>query len=247
MACRDPNLQNIPSRKLPIYRQQFISSHKRGYILVADVSQQEMRINAYFSHDQALMYAFEHDIDVHDHVQDLVESCDNRDDAKALNFGMAYGMSEYGIAKATKLPLPEAKALRAGYFKEFRGVKAYIDKQIEVGYRKSVVHTATGRPVHLNMYNRQWKNNSINAPIQGSAADHTKLAMVLFRNYCASEGVPFPLIMTIHDELVCDIESGTTKTYRKLVKQAWHDAGEYVMPGIPMKVDIKVGRNWGVK
>ena len=115
------------------------------------------------------------------------------------------------------------------------------------GYRNGLVYSATGRPIWLNLYSRQWQNNAANSPIQATAADHTKLAKVLFHQECLSKGIPYTIIMSVHDELVLDIPPDTTRLYRPIIRSAWLRAGEQVIPGIPMAVEIKTGNNWGVK
>lgn len=248
MASRKPNLQNIPSRRLPVYRELFVSQFQRGRILVSDIAQQEVRILAHMSQDRNLKKAFEEDVDVHMRVKELIgPACKDRSQAKDLNFGMSYGMTYKGLAKRTGLKLFEAKQLLKQYFRTVPGVQQYITRMRQIGLRDEKVHTAYGRPVWLNTYLWQWKNNAINGPIQGSGGDHIKLAQVKLREYCKSEGVYFPLTMPIHDELVCDIKPGFTKQVRKLVTDAWMDAGKQIIPDVPMKVDIAVGSNWGVK
>jgi DNA polymerase-1 len=245
MACRSPNLMNIPSRRLPEFRDMFISKYEGGKIIVADVSQQEPRILAWFSKDQALLDAFANDEDIHQFVADRVGR--SRRLGKDLNLGLSYGLTEFGLARNAKIPREDARKVLQEYFSRFGGVQAYMATQRQEGYRRGHVTTATGRPVHLNPYAKQWANNAINAPIQGTAADHTKLAMVLVHERCKQEGVPFPIIMAVHDELVLDVAPGTEDGYASMVEWAWLEAGERIVPGIPMKVDIAIGDSWGVK
>lgn len=245
MACRDPNLMNIPSRKLPIFRTMFTSKYDRGRIMVSDVSQQEPRCLAYFSRDKKLLEAFENKISVHKLVADEVNV--DYDLGKAINLGLSYGLSEYGLARNANISKAKARTYLRDYFFKFRGVKAYMARARADGYRNGVVYSATGRPIWLNLYSKQWQNNAPNSPIQATAADHTKLAEVLFHQACLSNNIPYTIIMSVHDELVLDIEPETTKTYRPLIKTAWLEAGEQVIPGIPMEIDIKTGDSWGVK
>jgi DNA polymerase-1 len=245
MACRSPNLMNIPSRKLPEFRDMFISKYEGGKIIVADVSQQEPRILAWFSKDQALLDAFANDEDIHQFVADRV-GC-SRELGKDLNLGLSYGLTEFGLARNAKIPREEARKILREYFARFGGVQAYMATQRQEGYRRGYVTTATGRPIHLNPYAKQWENNAINAPIQGTAADHTKLAMALTHLRCKEENIPFPIIMAVHDELVLDVAPGTEDGYASMVEWAWLEAGERIVPGIPMKVDVAIGESWGVK
>ena len=240
MACRQPNVQNIPYRRLPQFRNLFISRHKRGRLMVSDVSQQEVRINAYFSKDRGLLEAFEKDEDIHQWVADALDV--DRPKGKDLNLGMSYGMTEHGLAKRTGQTKKEAKMMLSKYFRRFRGVRAYINQKRAEAIRYEKVHTATGRPLWMNTYQRQWENNAINAPIQGTAADHTKLALVLMREYSKGK---FRATMAIHDELVNDLKPGEAKEQREIALAAWIDAGKRIVPGVPMKVDIKTGRDWG--
>jgi len=247
MACREPNIQNIPARRLPQFRNLFISKYPRGRIMVSDVSQQEVRINAYFSQDRALLEAFNNDIDIHDYVQEFVDGCDNRDDAKALNFGMDYGMSEYGLAKKTGQTKKEAKAMIKTYFRKFRGVQAYMNQMRKEAVRHEKVHSSTGRPVWLNTYQKQWENNAVNGPIQSTGGDQIKKYLILKREYSKAAGIPFSSTMVHHDEGVSDVRPGETKKQKEADTAAWMDAGKYVIPGIPMKVSTKTGRSWGAK
>jgi DNA polymerase-1 len=246
MACREPNIQNIPARRLPEYRYLFKSQHKRGTIMVSDVAQQEPRITAYFSKDANLLKAFQDGIDIHQWVADEV-GCERNPTGKAINLGLTYGLSEYGLARNAGIPVSEAKKHISVYFRRFRGVRAYINKMRAEALRTEKVFSATGRPVWMNIYQSQWQNNAINNPIQSTAADHTKLAVVKMRQYCKSAGLPFNTNMIIHDEAVSDNRVGEVTKLRKLTEQAWIDAGEFCIPGIPMKVDIKSGSSWGVK
>ena len=241
MACREPNIQNIPARRLPQFRSLFISKYKRGRLMVSDVSQQEVRINAFFSKDKGLLEAFERDEDIHQWVADALDV--DRRKGKDLNLGMSYGMTEHGLAKRTGQTKKEAKIMLSKYFRRFRGVRAYINQKRAEALRYEKVHTATGRPIWMNTYQSQWENNAINSPIQGTAADHTKLALVLMREYSKSK---FSATMAIHDEIVNDLQPGEAKEQKAIALAAWVDAGERIVKGVPMKVDIKTGRDWGV-
>jgi DNA polymerase-1 len=244
MACREPNLQNIPARKLPEYRYLFISQHKRGRIMVSDVSQQEPRITAHFSKDSSLMEAFEKDEDIHQWVADIIS--ENRDRGKALNLGMTYGLTKYGLAKRLGITEKQAEQIIRKYFTRFRGVKRYVTSKRKRGLREGKVYSAYGRPIWLNPYQRQWENNAVNAPIQGSAADHTKLAVIYNRQMCKDKGERFCVNMVIHDEKVNDLMPGETPAQRKIAEEAWIEAGKVIVD-TPMKVDIVTGTSWGVK
>jgi DNA polymerase-1 len=109
------------------------------------------------------------------------------------------------------------------------------------------VRTASDRRVWLNLYGWQWDRNAINAPIQGSAADHTKLTLGMIHRMCANAGVPFDLILVVHDEVVLDVTRGTMQDQRRIVESAWIEAGKKLAPDVPMVVDIATGFHWGVK
>ena len=245
MSCASPNLMNIPSRKLPEFRDQFISKHKDGKILIADVSQQEPRILAFFSKDKALLRAFEQDEDIYEFIANEIDA--TRNFAKEVHLGLSYGLSKFGLARNAKISKKKAKEVIDTYFSKFTGIRAYITSKRNEAKRKEFVQTSTGRPIWMNLHSRKWENNAINAPIQGSAADHTKLTMVLIHRNCKQLGIPFTVIMAVHDELVLDIPAGMEGLYEEITRDAWIKAGEVVAPGVPMKVDISIGDSWGAK
>lgn len=245
-ACRKPSLQNVPVRRDIRYRRAFISQYPNGVILVSDVAQQELRINAYLSKDPLLLEAFRSGEDVHEWT--AKEQGTDRDTAKTLNYGMSYGMSPYGLAARLQISNEEAKKRLDDYFKKFRGVHAYIKRMRQRAKRDGYVTTTTGRPIWLNPYNYKWRNNAVNGPIQGSGGDHMKLACVKIREYCKSEGLLFPVTMMIHDEIVADIgEPALVPQYEEITRAAWVDAGERIIPGIPIEVDVHTGRTWAAK
>ena len=245
VACRSPNLMNIPVRTMPEFRRMFISKHDGGRIMVSDVQQQEPRILAHFSQDQRLLEAFKQGLDIHQAVADRCGV--ERFMGKQINLGLSYGLTPYGLARNAKISKVEAEKILREYFAQYRGVKAYMARERAKGYRQEKVHSALGRPVWLNLYARQWQNNAVNSPIQSSAGDQTKLAIVKIWRETESAGLPFGVCINVHDEIVLDILPGTTQKYRPIVNQAWTDAGKELFPDIPMVVDIKTGDSWGIK
>jgi DNA polymerase-1 len=256
LSSSDPNLQNIPIRTEEgrRIRQAFVAPG--GHILLAaDYSQIELRIMAHLSGDKGLLGAFEKEQDVHrataaevfemalDDVTD-----DQRRSAKAINFGLMYGMSAFGLAKQLGISRGEAQEYVDLYFDRYPGVKQYMDdiraKASEAGY----VETVFGRRLYLpeinarNAQRRQYAERSaINAPMQGTAADIIKRAMITVHGWLNEEQPGARMIMQVHDELVFEVESGQVDAVTKRVTDLMNAAAELK---VPLKVDVGVGSNW---
>lgn len=251
MSCSNPNMQQIPRQEFPVYRTFFVSNN--GKLIVADVSQQEPSILAYLSKDPTLGEIIKSGKSSHVEVgkriidPDMSKKHPRYHEAKTVNLGMSYGLSGYGLAKQLHISEREADDMVMNYFAAFPGVAMYMDKQRAMGARLGFVRTSMDRKIYLNPYSKQVDNNSVNAPIQGSAADETKLAAVNLMDRCFLEGVEFPLCGIIHDEVVLDIEAGETKRYQGILKESWGAAADRVTPGFPCIIEAFVGQNWGVK
>jgi len=256
LSSMDPNLQNIPIRTPEgrRIRQAFIAPP--GHVLLAaDYSQIELRIMAHLSGDAALVRAFAEDRDVHQATaaEVLGKSPDavtpeERRSAKAVNFGLIYGMSAFGLAKQLGIGRGEAQQYVDLYFDRYPGVKAFMDRTREQAREQGYVETVRGRRLYLpeiRSRNRQLQQyaerSAINAPMQGTAADIIKLAMLRVQRECVTRGLRAKLIMQVHDELVLEVAEDAVQETTDVLR-AEMTAAETL--SVPLKVDIGKGRNW---
>jgi len=256
LSSTDPNLQNIPIRTLEgrRIRQAFIAAP--GHSLVAaDYSQIELRIMAHLSADQSLLRAFAEDRDVHQATAAEVFSVpldavngDQRRSAKAINFGLMYGMSAFGLARQLGISRGEAQKYMDLYFERYPGVRRYMEETRRQARELGFVETVFGRRLYLpdiqsrNQALRQYAERSaINAPMQGTAADIIKRAMIEVDAWLQSSRTPARLIMQVHDELILEVEDSATQT---LVGQLRTHMSRAAQLAVPLKVDVGVGRNW---
>ncbi|MCZ6497327.1 MAG: DNA polymerase I [Gammaproteobacteria bacterium] len=256
LSSSDPNLQNIPVRT-PAgrrIRQAFIAPP--GYkLLAADYSQIELRIMAHLSEDPGLLAAFAADIDIHrataaevfgispDQVSD-----DERRSAKAINFGLIYGMSAFGLARQLGIDRGQAREYVDLYFSRYPGVKAYMDRTRERAREHGYVSTVYGRRLYLpeidsrNHQRRQYAERSaINAPMQGTAADIIKRAMIQVDEWLTSSGADARVIMQVHDELVFEVIEPECAEIAREVQRIMESAASL---SVPLKVDFGFGANW---
>jgi DNA polymerase-1 len=256
LSSSDPNLQNIPirseeGRKI---RQAFIAAP--GYkIVAADYSQIELRIMAHLSGDAGLLAAFSQGVDVHSataaEVFDVpLDSVTNdlRRSAKAINFGLIYGMSAFGLAKQLGLPRDKAQAYINLYFERYPGVKQYMDDIREQAKQNGYVETLFGRRLYLpdinarNVAQRQYaERTAINAPMQGTAADIIKLAMLACDQWLNDSGVDAKMIMQVHDELVFEVAESQLESCMTKIREIMSNAAEL---HVPLLVEVGVGENW---
>ncbi|MFN5011855.1 MAG: DNA polymerase I, partial [Gammaproteobacteria bacterium] len=259
LSSTDPNLQNIPIRTPEgrRIRQAFIAPP--GHLLVAaDYSQVELRIMAHLSGDASLIAAFEADRDIHQATAaevfglPLAEvTAEQRRSAKAINFGLIYGMSAFGLARQLGIGRGEAQQYVDLYFERYPGVKAYMDRTRERAREDGFVETVFGRRLYLadirsrNRALQQYAERSaINAPMQGTAADLIKLAMIEVDRWCAGDGRgDARLIMQVHDELVLEVREGAADRVADAVRERMVAAGRGALQ-VPLKVDIGRGANW---
>jgi DNA polymerase-1 len=256
LSSQDPNLQNIPIRTQEgrRIRQAFIAAP--GHSLVAaDYSQIELRIMAHLSGDPALLRAFAEDRDVHQATAAEVfstpldqVSADQRRSAKAINFGLMYGMSAFGLARQLGIGRGEAQKYMDLYFERYPGVRRYMEETRRQAREKGYVETVFGRRLYLpeiqsrNAALRQYAERSaINAPMQGTAADIIKRAMIEVDSWLQSSRVAARLIMQVHDELVLEVADDAVET---LVGQTRTHMIRAADLSVPLKVDVGVGRNW---
>ncbi|GAB6932910.1 DNA polymerase I [Calditerricola satsumensis] len=257
LSSAEPNLQNIPIRleEGRRIRQAFVPSEPGWKLLAADYSQIELRVLAHLSQDEALVDAFHRDMDIHTRTamdvfgvpEDAVTPLMRRQ-AKAVNFGIIYGISDYGLSQNLGIPRKEAAAFIERYFDVFRGVKRYMEDVVEEARRKGYVTTLLGRrrflpDIHSPNYNLRSfaERTARNTPIQGTAADIIKLAMVNLARRLKEEGLRSRLILQVHDELVFEVPEDELAVMRELVPAVMERA---VRLSVPLKVDVHVGDTW---
>ena len=253
-SCSDPNMQNIPQRKLPVYRSRFIASD--GHVVeVSDIAQQEPCITAWHTQDAHLLQAIRNHEDLHLAVARRIfnnpsltkEDKNERSMGKAVNLGMSYGLTPFGLAARQKLELPEAEKIINQYFRNFGGVFSWIGQQRQMGHKKGYVQTALGRRSYLNLYDRKWENNAINSPIQGGAADFMKVWARKTWEKCERQGLPHSTVAWVHDETVSDIPRDCLKETRKLQNVAFQETAELLYKGVPFSVETETGKSWAAK
>lgn len=254
MSSSNPNIQNIPQRKLSQYRECFIPSVKR-VLDISDVVQQEPCITAYHTQDAALLGAIQDKVDIHLMVAQSIysdptltkEDKEKRSHGKAINLGMVYGLSAFGLSKRTGLSLQDSERLIGKYFQKFPGVFAWIQQQHQSAYRNGYVTTALGRRSYLNLHDRSWENNAINSPIQGGAADLTKIWSRKNWELCKREGIPFSTVAYVHDEMVNDVPQEVLRESRKIQEQAFQEAAEKLYKGVQFEIESVAGKSWAAK
>ncbi len=256
LSSSDPNLQNIPIRTPEgrRIRQAFVAPPQHS-LVAADYSQIELRIMAHLSGDATLLKAFAEDRDVHQATAaevfgiPLAEvSSDQRRSAKAINFGLIYGMSAFGLARQLGIGRGDAQRYVDLYFERYPGVKRYMDETRNQAREAGFVETVFGRRLYLpeirsrNQALRQYAERSaINAPMQGTAADIIKRAMIEVDDWLRNSRAPARLIMQVHDELVLEVADQAIEDIMPKVRASMMRAAELA---VPLKVDVGVGRNW---
>jgi len=257
LSSSDPNLQNIPIRT-DIGRQirrAFVPSEENSLFLSADYSQIELRILAHFSEDPALLKAFHEDMDIHSAVASAIYgelpenvSTEMRRNAKAINFGIIYGLNEFGLSRDTGLSVKEATRFINAYFDLYKGVRQFRDKVIEetkkCGYIKTLFLRKRSVP-DINSTNKKLKSLAeriaINTVIQGSAADLIKVAMNKIHMRLQKENYEAHMLLQIHDELLFEVKENKLEQTRLMVQE---EMGHAVKLKVPVKVNIKTGKNW---
>lgn len=257
LSSSDPNLQNIPTRTELGHevRRGFIAD--KGQLLVSvDYSQIELRVVAHMSQDQAMLDAFRHNMDIHAATAAAIYNVpmeevtkDQRRHAKAINFGLIYGMSAFGLSRSTDLTLAEAENFVKTYFERFPGVKSYLDSIRKQAASEGYVETMLGRrryfPNLKNPVNAQLKareeREAINAPIQGTAADILKIAMIQLKPAIEKAQLKTKMLIQVHDELVLECSQEELDATIKLVKGIMEKAYKL---DIPLSTDARYGNNW---
>jgi DNA polymerase-1 len=257
MSSTDPNLQNIPIRSDvgAEIRGAFISGAHHETLVTADYSQIEMRIMAHLSGDEGLIEAFRSGEDLHRFVGAKVFSVDPADvtpamrsKVKAMSYGLAYGLSAFGLAKQLRIDNSEAKALMGDYFSRFGKVRDYLRTGVEQARRDLFTRTVFGRKrsfADLASSNRMVRDNAeraaLNAPIQGTSADIMKIAMINAANAIRAAGLSSRLVLQVHDELVFEVATGEREELTAIVTEAMEHA---VTLSVPLDVQIGVGHSW---
>ncbi len=256
LSSTDPNLQNIPIRTQEgrRIRQAFVAPPGRK-LVAADYSQIELRIMAHLSDDESLLRAFAQDLDVHQATAAEVfavpleaVSSDQRRSAKAINFGLIYGMSAFGLARQLGIPRGQAQAYVDLYFQRYPGVRRYMDETRRLAHENGYVETVFGRRLYLpdiesrNQAMRQYAERSaINAPMQGTAADIIKRAMIDVDAWLRASRVDACLIMQVHDELVLEAADAAVPRIVQELQTRMSRAAELK---VPLRVDVGTGANW---
>ncbi len=257
LSSNNPNLQNIPIRTEAgrEIRKSFVARNEDYTLLAADYSQIELRIIAALSEDKNMVAAFQSGEDIHATTASKVYGValnevtrEQRSAAKAVNFGIIYGQSAFGLAQNLGISRTEAKQIIDSYFEQYATIKSYMDGAIAQAREKGYVETIFKRRRYLPDINSAnavvrgfAERNAINAPIQGSAADVIKLAMVAVYREMKKAGVKSRLILQVHDELVFDIHKEETDQMKVLIKEAMESAVNLI---VPMKAEMETGTNW---
>lgn len=257
MQSNNPNLQTIPIRKErgKDIRAAFVARDDDHLILSADYSQVELRVMAELSQDPSMLEAFNNGDDIHTITASKVYKIDvdevtreMRDKAKTVNFGIIYGISAFGLQQRLNIPRHEAKELIDNYFEKYPGVQSYIDQTIEFAKENGYVATQTGRRRYIRDINSRSKTVAnaaerlaMNSPIQGTAADMLKLAMIRVYRALRDGGFQTKMVLTVHDEIVFDMLKSEEETVKPVIEEAM----KTTLPmQVPIVVEMGVGKNW---
>ena len=257
LSSNNPNLQNIPIRtpRGQEVRKAFIPRDNDHILMAADYSQIELRIIAALSKDPAMVKAFQNNEDIHAATAARVFGVpleevtrEQRSNAKTVNFGIVYGVSAFGLSQQTNLNRTESKELIDTYYASYPQLKQYISEQVNFAREHGYVATVLGRRRYLKDINSQnavvrgaAERNAVNAPIQGSAADIIKLAMIQIHQKIKNENWQSKMLLQVHDELVFDVLKSEREGFEKMVKTEMENAFDI---GLPLLVDIGFGENW---
>lgn len=257
LSSSNPNLQNIPIRteRGREIRKAFVARDSNHQILAADYSQIELRIIASLSGDKQMLNAFTNHLDIHADTAATIYHLEHKDvtselrrNAKAVNFGIIYGISAFGLSEQLGISRKEASQLIDNYFEQYPEIKSYIDTNIAYAREHGYAQTLLGRRRYLNDINSRNNNarnfaerNAVNMPIQGTSADMIKIAMIRIHNRLKEEGMRSKMILQVHDELVFDMYNAEEAQLRKIVEEEMMRA---LHLDIPVEVSINVGNNW---
>jgi DNA polymerase-1 len=257
LSSNNPNLQNIPIRteRGRQIRKAFVARDENYTIVSADYSQIELRIIAALSGEENMIKAFQNHEDIHKSTASKVFNVpleevtrEQRSHAKTVNFGIIYGVSAFGLSNQTSLSRSESAALIEAYYKTYPRLKSYIQEQIEYARENGYVQTILGRRRYLKDINSAnavvrsaSERNAVNAPIQGSAADIIKIAMINIHKKLTSENWKSKMLLQVHDELVFDIHNSELEKIKPMIKYEMEHAFKL---NVPLDVDLGVGKDW---
>ena len=257
LSSNNPNLQNIPIRteRGKEVRKSFIPRDENYVLLAADYSQIELRIIAALSAEENMMEAFKNGEDIHASTAAKVFNVplnevtrEQRSNAKTVNFGIVYGVSAFGLSNQTDLSRSEAKELIDTYYETYPKLKAYMSAQVDFAREHGYVETVLNRRRYLKDINSRnaivrsgAERNAVNAPIQGSAADIIKLAMINIHNRFEKENFKSKMLLQVHDELVFDAHKDELDTIRPIIKYEMENAFKM---SVPLDVEVGIGENW---
>lgn len=258
LSSVDPNLQNIPIRleQGRLIRKAFTPSHDDAVLLSSDYSQIELRVLAHISGDEHLIAAFKEGADIHTSTAMRVfgiekpedVTANDRRNAKAVNFGIVYGISDFGLSNNLGIPRKQAKAYIDTYFERYPGIKAYMERVVREAKDKGYVETLFKRRRQLpDINSRQFnlrsfaERTAINSPIQGSAADILKIAMINLDQALVAGGFETKMLLQVHDEIVLEVPSHELAAVKELVKETMESA---VNLAVPLRVDESAGKSW---
>ncbi|MEL0225533.1 MAG: DNA polymerase I, partial [Flavobacteriaceae bacterium] len=257
LSSNQPNLQNIPIRTArgQQVRKAFIPRDENHVLLAADYSQIELRIIAALSKDPAMLEAFQKGEDIHATTAAKVfgvpldeVSREQRSNAKTVNFGIVYGVSAFGLSQQTNLNRTEAKELIEAYYATYPQLKSYMNEQVDFARENGYVTTVLGRRRYLKDINSQnavvrgaAERNAVNAPIQGSAADIIKIAMINIHRRMEKENWQSKMLLQVHDELVFDVPKAEVEALSAMVKEEMENAFSLE---VPLLVEVGIGENW---
>jgi DNA polymerase-1 len=257
LSSNNPNLQNIPIRteRGKEVRKSFIPRDENHVLLAADYSQIELRIIAALSEEGNMMEAFKNGEDIHASTAAKVFNVpldevtrEQRSNAKTVNFGIVYGVSAFGLSNQTDLSRSEAKELIDTYYETYPKLKAYMSAQVDFARENGYVETVLNRRRYLKDINSRnamvrsgAERNAVNAPIQGSAADIIKLAMINIHNRFKKEGFKSKMLLQVHDELVFDAHKEELEIIKPIIKYEMENAFKM---SVPLDVEVGVGENW---
>ena len=257
LSSNNPNLQNIPIRTAngQKIRRAFIPRGIDYILMAADYSQIELRVIASMSNEKNMIDAFVNKQDIHTMTASKIYNVDpenvtreQRGNAKTVNFGIIYGVSAFGLSQQTDLNRSESKVMIDNYFLNYPGLKKYMSDQIDFARNNGYVETIMGRRRYLqninsqnNMLRSSSERNAINAPIQGSAADIIKIAMININSELKKQSLKSKMLLQVHDELVFDVHKSEKDQIKDIVKNTMESA---VKLKVPLKIDLEFGKNW---
>ena len=257
LSSNNPNLQNIPIRtqRGRQVRKAFVPKNQEYVLVAADYSQIELRIIAALSEEQTMLKAFKDGLDIHASTAAKVFDVpleevtrEQRSNAKTVNFGIIYGVSAFGLSNQTDLSRGEAKELIDTYYKTYPKLRNYMSELVDFARDNGYVQTVLGRRRYLKDINTAnaivrgaAERNAVNAPIQGSAADIIKIAMINIHEKIEKEGYKSKMLLQVHDELVFDVYKPELSLMKKLIKTEMENA--HIL-SVPLDVEIGIGEDW---